>query len=291
MNCPKCGGEIPFYDLKPNCKHCGVNIMYFTQEANLIHDAKRTELEGAAARMIIARVKAEFIGSKLAIARMVCSVLAVAALLLPFGSAHYVAPFLDQSFSVGIIGLIQGFSGGGDGLIMSLPAFLQSSVFSGATKAVTVPTVFFLLTALLDVLIVVALILGFLNLTKGAKFMKNTALAGMILCIAGQIATAVVSFTSAGTSAADASMGFGAIAAAVMFFVVFFLNRMMLNKGIEPVYKENDIKRKELLLKVRAGEVDLDSLPLPVFESDDEREERMKQLEEALKAEEEGKEL
>ncbi|MCR5783530.1 MAG: hypothetical protein K6G90_12455, partial [Clostridia bacterium] len=65
MKCPKCGGEIPFYNLKPNCKYCGVNIMYFTQEEGLVRDAKRTELEGAAARMIIARVKAEFIGSGL----------------------------------------------------------------------------------------------------------------------------------------------------------------------------------------------------------------------------------
>ena len=49
--------------------------------------------------------------------------------------------------------------------------------------------------------------------------------------------------------------------------------------------------KRELLKKVRAGEVSLASLPLPVFESEEEREERMKALEEALKAEEEGKEL
>ncbi len=291
MKCPKCGGEIPFYDLKPNCKHCGVNIMYFTQEANLIRDAKRTELEGAAARMVIARVKAEFIGSKLAIFRMIVSVLAVAALLLPFGSAHYTAPFLDKTFSIGIIGVIQGFNGGGDGLIMSLPAFLNSAVFSAATKAALVPTLVFVLTALIDVAIVVALILGFLNLTKGAKFMKNIALVGAAICVIGQIVTVITASGAAETKAASASFGFGALAAAAMFMVVFFANRIMLKKGIEPTYKENDVKRRELLLKVRAGDVDLDSLPLPVFESEEEHEERMKHLEEALRAEEEGKEL
>ena len=65
----------------------------------------------------------------------------------------------------------------------------------------------------------------------------------------------------------------------------------MLKKGIEPVYKENDLKRKELLGRVRAGEVDLDSLPLPVFESEEEHAARLNALEEALRAEEEGKEL
>ena len=65
----------------------------------------------------------------------------------------------------------------------------------------------------------------------------------------------------------------------------------MLKAGIEPEYKENDIKRKALLKKVRAGEVELDSLPLPVFESEEERAERIQALKEALQAEEEGKEL
>ena len=46
-----------------------------------------------------------------------------------------------------------------------------------------------------------------------------------------------------------------------------------------------------MLKKVRSGEVDLDSLPIPVFESDEEREERLNALREALKVEEEGKEL
>jgi len=65
----------------------------------------------------------------------------------------------------------------------------------------------------------------------------------------------------------------------------------MLKRGIEPTYKENDVKRRELLHQYRAGQLDLDSLTLPVMESEEERAERLKALEEALKAEEEGKEL
>ncbi len=291
MKCPKCGGEIPFYDLKPNCKHCGVNIRYYTQEGKLIRDAKRTELEGAAARMVIARIKAQFIGGKLVITRLVFTLLAAAALLVPFAEAHFTAPFMDQSLSVGIIGLIQGFGGGTDGLIMSLPAFFSGTVYAAASKAMILPAVFFVLTALLDVLIILALIVGFLNLTKSAKFMRNTALVGCITALAGQIATLILLSGTVKTDAAGVSIGFGALAAAAMFAALFFLNRTLLKKGIEPVYKENDIKRRELLKKYRAGEVDLDSLPLPVFESEDEHDARMKALEEALRAEEEGKEL
>ncbi len=288
MKCPKCGGEIPIYDLKPNCKHCGVNIMYFTQEEGLARDAKRTELEGAVARMVIARIKAEFIGSKLAIVRMIFSVLSAAALLVPFGGAKYSAPFFHEAFSVGILGLIKGFQ---NGMLTRLPSFLGSSVFGGATKAALAPAAFFVIVLVLNLLIVAALLLGFLNLTKSARLMKNAALIGAVVCVAGQIAAVVVKLTAESSPAAEVTLGFGALAAMAMFLVLFFLNRAMLKKGIEPVYRPNDIKRREMLKKVRAGEVDLDSLPLPIFESEEEHEERMKALEEALKAEEEGKEL
>ena len=288
MHCPKCGGEIPFYDIKPNCKHCGVNIRYFTQESKLMRDAKRTELEGAVARMVITRIKASFIGGKLAVARLVFTLLAAAALVVPFGGVQYDLPLFGRSFSVGIIGLIQGF---GNGLVMNLPHFMNSALVKAQTMAALVPVCVFVCVALIDVIILVAYILSFLNLTKSARFMKNAALIGAVISVVGQAAALIVKFTVKNSETASVQMGFGALAACAMFVVLFLLNRAMLNKGLEPVYKENDIKRRDMLKRVRAGEVDLDDLPLPVFESEEEREERIKALEEALKAEEEGKEL
>ena len=287
MKCPKCGGEIPFYHLKPNCEHCGVNIMYYSQHEGLMRDAKRSELEAGVARMVIARIKAQFIGSKLVIFRMVFTILAAAALVAPFIETKYHVPLYEGSFSVGIIGVVQGFTGG---LLMKLPAFLGSALFAKATLASLVSAVFFVVIALLDILILAALIVGFLKLTESAKFMKNTALAGVIVSAAAQIAVFVMKFTTQDTETASVKLGFGALAALAMFFAIYLLNRAILKKGIEPTFREFDPKRKELLKKVRKGEVDLDSLPLPVFESEEEREERLKALEEALKAEEEGKE-
>lgn len=288
MKCPKCGGEIPFYNLKPNCMHCGVNIMYYTQEEGLIRDAKRTELEGAVARMVIARIKASFIGSKLVIVRLVFTVLAAAALLVPYGGARYVAPLFDENYSVGIIGIIKGFQ---NGFILKLPSFLGSEVFGTATKIAMIPTVFFLIVTILDILIFGALLLSFLNIEKGTTFMKNTAVVGASVSIIGQIAVLAGVLRIEKTFAAVAYFGFGALVSLAMFIVLFILNRIVLKKGIEPTYRENDLKRRDTLKKVRAGEINLDDLSLPVFESEEEREARLKALEEALKAEEEGKEL
>ncbi len=263
MKCPKCGGEIPFYDLKPNCKHCGVNIMYYSQHEGLMRDAKRSELEAGVARMIIARIKTEFIGSRLAILRMVFTILAAGALCAPFIETRFHVPMFEGTFSVGIIGLIQGFQ---SGLLMKTPALLGSVLFAKQTVAAIVPAIFFVVIALLDILILAALIVGFLKLTQSAKFMKNTALAGMIVSAAAQIAVLVMKFTTADTETASVKLGFGALAALAMFLVIFLLNGALLKKGIEPVYRENDPKRRELLKQVRRGEVDLDSLPLPIFE-------------------------
>ena len=161
MHCPKCGGEIPFYDLRPNCSHCGVNIMYYSQHAGLTEDAKRTELEAAAARMVIARIKAAFIGSKEAIARLVLTLGAVAVLLLPFASVNYTVPFFDKTLSAGLLGVILGII---DGVLLKVPSFLQSALFSTHTKAFLLPAGIMAVLLLLGLVILAVYLISFLRL-------------------------------------------------------------------------------------------------------------------------------
>lgn len=290
MQCPKCGGHIKFYDIRPNCKHCGVNIWYYSQQDQLIKDAKRTELESAAARMVIARIKAAFIGSKLAIARLVITLGAIAALLLPFGSVKLIAPFYERTLTAGLLGAIMGAV---DGSVLKIPVFLKSALFSVYTKAFLLPEGILAVLALLAVIIFAVYLFSFLRLEKMTKIVRNAALAGAIIAFAGQIAVLIMDAVNPlpETPAAEFHTGWGGFLIAAVWLVLFFVNRLMLKKGIEPAYRENDVKRRELLHKFRKGEVDLDSLSLPVLESPEERAERMKALEEALKAEEEGKEL
>ena len=290
MQCPKCGGHIKFYDIRPNCKHCGVNIWYYSQQDQLIKDAKRTELESAAARMVIARIKAAFIGSKLAIARLVITLGAIAALLLPFGSVKLIAPFYERTLTAGLLGAIMGAV---DGSVLKIPVFLKSALFSVYTKAFLLPEGILAVLALLAVIIFAVYLFSFLRLEKMTKIVRNAALAGAIIAFAGQIAVLIMDAVNPlpETPTAEFHTGWGGFLIAAVWLVLFFVNRLMLKKGIEPAYRENDVKRRELLHKFRKGEVDLDSLSLPVLESPEERAERMKALEEALKAEEEGKEL
>ena len=289
MQCPKCGGHIPFYDIRPNCKHCGVNIWYYSQQTELSRDAKRTELEGAAARMVIARIKAAFIGSKIAIVRLVITLGAIAILLLPFGSVKFAAPFFERTYSAGLLGVIMGFV---HGTIPKFPVYLQTTMFSGYAKAFLLPAGVLTVLVLLGGLIFAAYLFSFLRLEIMTKIVKVSALIGAIVALTGQIAVLVMTyvFPLPETPSAEFHAGWGGFAIAAVWFGLFLINLMMLKNGIEPTYRENDIKRRELLKKFHAGELDLDSLSLPVMESEEERTQRLKALEEALKAEEEGKE-
>ncbi len=286
MKCPKCGGEIPFYDLKVNCKHCGVNILYYTQDYLLERDAKRTELESAVLRMLVARVKAVFIGSLLAIFRMVFLVGAICAMMIPFCSVSYKLPFYSERLSVGLIGLISAYS---DGLLLSLPNFFKSALFTNATLGIFIVTAFFAVLAIVDVVMLVIYLLSFLSPDKTARMLRNGSAVACVLALGAQIASFVCnSAIVTDTSYAQFGLGFGGFACFALHLVLIIINVIMLKKGVEPVYREFDPKRKELLKKVKAGEVNLDDLSLPIYESEEEYEARMKEFEQAMEAEAEA---
>ena len=283
MKCPKCGGEIAFYDLRPNCKHCGVNIFYYTQETVLARDAKRTELEAGAARMVIARIKANFIGGKLQIIRMIAVIAAVCVLMVPVGAMSFSLPMFGGGISAGLIGLIQMMT---NGMLSHLSDLMNSTLLSQQSKTAVI------LLALLGVLTVIGLLcfltflLGFLNLTRSTKFMRALSLVGMCAGLCTQVAAIVFAKTTPASALASVSFGFGGAAAFAVYLVLYLLNRALLKKGVEPTYREFDPKRREMLKKLRKGEVDLDDLPLPIYESAEEYEARMKALRHTL--EEEG---
>jgi hypothetical protein len=133
------------------------------------------------------------------------------------------------------------------------------------------------------------LILSFLKPDKTAKMIRNGAAVACVLSLLAQIAAIICnSAVVTDTSYASFSMGFGGIACFAVQLVLVFISSKMLKKGVEPVYREFDPKRKELLKKVKAGEVDLDELSLPIFESEEEYNARMKEFEQAMEEEAEA---
>ena len=44
--CPKCGGKLGIFDLKPNCPHCGCSIMYYDMDKRLEEDSIKPRRNG-----------------------------------------------------------------------------------------------------------------------------------------------------------------------------------------------------------------------------------------------------
>lgn len=258
--------------------------MLYTQEKDLARDAKRAELEFASARIIVAKIKAAFVKGIFPIVRMVFIFLLAGALLLPVASVTFSAPLFKQEISLSALGIYQLFN---DGVLSIIPDFAKSTLFADATKSILFIAGIYLVALLLSFALLFLEVLSFINIKKTAKAMTVVSAIGAVV----SVVLAIVIFTlKAEQSFISFNKGFGALAVLFCFIVYFVCNYKISKSEIKLDLRENDLERKEILKKVKSGEISLDDLSLPVFESEKEKEERLKALEEALKKEEEGKE-
>ncbi|MCQ2463383.1 MAG: hypothetical protein MJ177_08285 [Clostridia bacterium] len=288
MVCPNCNAEIGRFELGVHCKNCGVNLYFASQEKLLSDDAKKCELEFASMRAFTAKLKAAFIGSAPAIARIVFTVLCIAVLLIPFGSLKANLPLYDAKVSFDGLGLYNAYS---SGWLLLLPDYLKV----GVTHDIALKSIMLIgavvLLALTAVAMLLAEILSFINIRKGARGMCTISVIGVIfsvLCVvfSVMISSAAKDFTVLNVKA---SMGFGGFVSAAMYIGMFIINRVFISRNIEPKVKEVDLQRIAVNKKLKAGEITLDELPLPVFESEEEKEERLEHEREVAEIEEKEK--
>ena len=74
-NCPKCGKHLHFYNVSQFCPECGTNMNFYGFVDNFYREAKLAELSQAKVHVMIKHIKAAYIGSKLAIARLIVCLL------------------------------------------------------------------------------------------------------------------------------------------------------------------------------------------------------------------------
>ncbi len=126
-NCPKCGKKLRLYDWRPECPHCGVNMVYYNSNDRMLEETEQAEIEHAHSQPRIDRAKAAFFGSAPAIARIVLSVLPIGALFLPLGRRPL---SISAPFNViGVYGAIDDAGGFGTALggVFSGDAFSLSA--------------------------------------------------------------------------------------------------------------------------------------------------------------------
>ncbi len=269
MECPNCGNRIGRFELDQSCKNCGVNLFYIQQEKLLTNDAKRCELEFASFRILTAKLKAAFTGGPLQIARMALAVVCVGVLFIPFASFSVGLPLFEHSMSFGGYGLYKSFK---DGSLPALIDFAGISITSDLALKSLLLVFTMLLILLVGLAVIAAELLSFINIKKSALALSAISAVGAVLSVLSVICSYSLAGASAPAGMLRASIGFGGFASLAVFAALVVINILIVKRNISPKIRETDLLRVEMRKKVKRGEVSLDELPLPVFETDEERE-------------------
>jgi len=263
LKCPKCGAQIKRFDLAPNCRNCGVHIMYYTQEEDLMLDAKKTELEAASARLLLAKLRAAFISGKLQIMRTVFVLLSVASLLLPHYSLSLSFPWWEYSLSVGALGIYNIISDS------FLSAFFTLGKLGAATALHTLTTASFILLIACALFLIISLVFwicGFINIRKTALMSFIFSVPAIICQLTGTVLSFFAVTLSGSLEHISAKPFFGGILSALIIGVFAVSGLLVYLNPPSPVLKDADRRRLEIKEKIKNGEMTYDDIPLPIVE-------------------------
>ena len=99
--CPNCGRVLKWYDVKAECKDCGVSIPNFNWEARLEEDAERAAVKSASFNRTMSMFKYSVWGTKLRIARIILSFIPIVGYIVPW----FVFKSEGESLGIDVIGL------------------------------------------------------------------------------------------------------------------------------------------------------------------------------------------
>ncbi|MBR6779710.1 MAG: hypothetical protein IKM24_01665 [Clostridia bacterium] len=267
MVCPKCGVPIKRFDLAPNCKQCGVHIMYYTQEEDLARDAKLCELEFAKTRAFVDKIKVGFVKNRFSLARMIIIIVGIAFLFIPYSDISAALPLRSFEFTLSGWGIYKLVS---DGLLMQLPNILNSEIASELTGFLLAEIAVFLVAFLALLGVFCTCLIGFLNVRKSCRVMIGFSCAAGILCIAGAVLAFILQSKAAAYSMFSASVGAGFFTMTALLVVLIVVNVLLYRDNPQPQTKPIDLERIAILKKVKSGEVSIDDLSLPVCYSEEE---------------------
>lgn len=235
-NCPKCGRKLTLFDWKPNCPDCGVNLVYYGLEDRLLDEADAAEAEHARMQKKIDRLKAAFVGSKLTIARIVLSLLPIAALLIPLCEISFKAPFMgDKTKAIGLIELIDVFSNlDFDALFAMIGSSTLSTAFIGYAGA--------LVSLALSLVFVIVSLLALMIACGPKGNVRNFTLNGLAIAFAVASIVFFSIFASNGSAVfggyLSGKIGVGIFVYIAMLLVLLTVNIILAVKGTPIKYKQ-----------------------------------------------------
>ena len=267
-NCPNCGKKLKLTDLSQYCPACGVNMRFVNFEENFYREAKYAELAQAEVRVKFRRFKGAFVGSRLTIIRLCVALLPALTLLVPAGAFLLKLPFYETKVDFGIFGLITLFTGGELNYVLGM----TGSGLAGAAF-VSLRTVLFsyLAVAGLAVAVLLVSLLCFLSIKNMQKIISVFAGLGAAAAIVSEVLILRFSSVYAEGPLVTGKIGFGLLVTEAAFIAVIAVNLLLDKKGVHVEYGEGMEERARLYRELRAGRIDLDSLPQPVVPTEETR--------------------
>jgi hypothetical protein len=204
--------------------------------------------------------------------------------MVPFATVRSTIPLIDAKLSFGALGIFNAFSDGTLGVLFNLKEYIPSQVGLCLGLLGLIVAIF-----LSGFGVFVALVLSFLNIQKSARITRVLSVIGGILCVGASVVSILAPSVVGKCGFLEGSLGVGSFLCILVFVVIFILNHLIIKKNILPEIKQVDLDRKALNKKVKSGEVSLDDLPLPVFETEEEKEIRLKNEAESRALAEKGR--
>lgn len=226
-NCPKCGRHLRITDWRQHCPDCGANMFVYNQQERLMQEADIAEVQYYHFQKKIDRVKASFIGTKLAIVRIFTSILPVAAVFLPLIKAKVSEPFNPLDGGISLMDMINNIDGlTGDGI----PTMLGSEKSAGIALVASIAL--FLVSAL-------ALVLHFILLTLSCSpkgKIRNYILD--IIMLVTSIGSVIAFLAMPDNSFVSGGIGIGAVLYIVLQIINVVIDVITMKKGIPVTHKQ-----------------------------------------------------
>ncbi|MBQ7957332.1 MAG: hypothetical protein IJ279_04775 [Clostridia bacterium] len=277
-NCPNCGVHLKKTYWKPNCPNCNVNIFYNGMQERLQSDIITAEASLNRMYGMLDRAKASYIGSKLAIVRIILSLIPIGALFLPLAKISVNVPFVTADFTIDALAIYNAVSTlDFDGLF---------GMFSSPSLSTAV--IFYALSIVFIALGAVASLVGFILIflscaPKGIQ--RNLGFAGIALgCYVLSGLMFILSgsqFTSVLGEGFSSSISFGYPILLVLAIAPIVIN-LLIKKNPIVVVSSAEKRKKEIAEKAAKMAAEL--------EEEQRKQEEQRMIEEAYAAEQAKKE-
>lgn len=223
-DCPKCGKHLKMTDWKQHCPHCNANVVIYDIQERLMKDADIAEVQYYYFQKKIDRLKASFVGSKLAVIRIFTSLIPVLAIIVPFFKCSFNEPFVKFDGFLSLFSVI-GFMDGIDiNKILGLLNVAEAKI----------PLLLFLLAIVFIVLTIVLLLVRFGCLTMAcSKKGKAICFSFDITLIVLALASCVLFLAIPENPYFNISIILAPVVYLVLLFVNFWVDILIFKKGIE----------------------------------------------------------